>query len=207
LTDFFENLAIGLVAEHGAWVRDSKGKWTITGAFNTEWKGVVKPILERYKDRTPGALIEGKNYSLVWHYRKANPELAAVRVAELKDALYFLTASLKVEVTEGNKIVEVKNAGINKGRAAANWKEKKWDFMLAVGDDLTDEDLFRELPDSAYSIKVGLAPSRAKFRFKSQSDVRSLLKDLKSAASSSLPRLGRFLHYASKSQRENGNSI
>jgi trehalose 6-phosphate synthase/phosphatase len=181
LTEFFQNLTIGLVAEHGAWVRDSQGKWTITGTFHTDWKTIVKPILERYKDRTPGALIEEKNYSLVWHYRKANPELAAVRAAELKETLYFLTANLKVEVAEGNKIVEVKNAGINKGRAAANWIEKKkWDFMLAIGDDLTDEDLFRELPDSAYSIKVGLAPSTAKLRFKSQRDVRSLLKDLRS---------------------------
>jgi trehalose 6-phosphate synthase/phosphatase len=184
LAEFFENLAIGLVAEHGAWVRDSRGSWTTTGDFNTDWKEIVKPILERYKDRTPGALVEEKNYSLVWHYRRANPELAAVRVAELKETLYFLTANLKVNVAEGNKIVEVKNAGINKGRAALKWiGKKKWDFMLAVGDDLTDEDLFRELPDFAYSVKVGLAPSRAKFRFKSQSEVRSLLESLRNAVS------------------------
>jgi trehalose 6-phosphate synthase/phosphatase len=182
LAEFFENLALGLVAEHGAWVRDSQGRWTTTGEFNTDWKVIVKPILERYKDRTPGAWVEEKNYSLVWHYRRATPELAAVRVAELKETLYFLTANLKVEVAEGNKIVEVKNAGINKGRAAANWIGKKhWDFMLAVGDDLTDEDLFRELPDFAYSIKVGLAPSRAKFRFKAQSEVRTLLEALRGA--------------------------
>jgi trehalose 6-phosphate synthase/phosphatase len=184
LAEFFENPALGLVAEHGAWVRDSKGKWSTTDDFNTDWKEIVKPILERYKQRTPGALLEEKNYSLVWHHRRVNPELAAVRVAELKETLYFLTANLKVEVAEGNKIVEVKNAGINKGRAAANWiSEKQWDFMLAVGDDLTDEDLFKEVPEFAYSIKVGLAPSRAKFRFKSQSEVRLLLKDLSGAVS------------------------
>ena len=62
-----------------------------------------------------------------------------------------MTANLKVEVAEGNKIVEVKNAGINKGRAAMNWiGRKQWDFILAVGDDLTDEDLFRELPERSY---------------------------------------------------------
>jgi trehalose 6-phosphate synthase/phosphatase len=182
LAEFFKAPKIGLVAEHGAWIRDAKGKWATTGDFNTDWKAIVKPILERYKRRTPGALVEEKNFSLVWHYRRADPELASVRVAELKETLYFLTANLKVEVAEGNKIVEVKNAGINKGRAAMNWiSRKEWDFMLAVGDDLTDEDLFRELPDRAYSIKVGLAPSRAKFRFKSQKEVRSLLKSLRDA--------------------------
>jgi trehalose 6-phosphate synthase/phosphatase len=182
LGEFFKNTNIGLVAEHGAWIRDDRGRWTTTGDFNTDWKRIVKPILERYKRRTPGALVEEKNFSLVWHYRRADPELASVRVAELKETLYFLTANLKVEVAEGNKIVEVKNAGINKGRAAMNWIGKKqWDFILAIGDDLTDEDLFRELPDRAYSIKVGLAPSKAKFRFKSQREVRPLLKNLRDA--------------------------
>ena len=182
LGEFFEAISIGLVAEHGAWIRDGGGKWTTTGDFNTDWKAIVKPILERYKRRTPGALVEEKNFSLVWHYRRVDPELASVRVAELKETLYFLTANLKVEVAEGNKIVEVKNAGINKGRAAMNWiGRKQWDFILAVGDDLTDEDLFRELPEFAYSIKVGLAPSRAKFRFKSQREVRSLLESLRDA--------------------------
>ena len=182
LEKFFEDVNIGLVAEHGAWIRDSKGKWATTGDYNTDWKETIRPILDRFKRRTPGALVEEKDFSLVWHYRKADPELSSVRVAELKDTLYFLTANLKLDVAEGNKIVEVKNAGINKGHAAMKWiSKKKWDFILAVGDDVTDEDLFRELPDFAYSIKVGLAPSRAKFRFKSQRDVRSLLKSLRDA--------------------------
>jgi trehalose 6-phosphate synthase/phosphatase len=182
LEEFFEDVNIGLVAEHGAWIRDSKGKWATTGDYNTDWKETIRPILERFKRRTPGALVEEKDFSLVWHYRKADPELSSVRVAELKDTLYFLTANLKLDVAEGNKIVEVKNAGINKGHAAMKWiSKKKWNFILAVGDDVTDEDLFRELPDFAYSIKVGLAPSRAKFRFKSSKDVRSLLIRLRDA--------------------------
>jgi trehalose 6-phosphate synthase/phosphatase len=180
LGEFFKDTNIGLVAEHGAWIRDKKGKWMTAGNFNTDWKEIVKPILNRYKQRTPGALVEEKDFSLVWHYRRVEPELAWVRVSELKETLYFLTANLKVDVAEGNKIVEVKNAGINKGQAALNWiSKKKWDFILAVGDDLTDEDLFRELPDDAYSIKVGLAPSRAKLRFKTQSEVRPFLETMK----------------------------
>ena len=182
LGEFFKDTNIGLVAEHGAWIRDKTGNWTIAGNFNTDWKEIVKPILNRYKTRTPGALVEEKDFSLVWHYRKVDPELAWVRVSELKETLYFLTANLKVDVAEGNKIVEVKNAGINKGQAAMNWiSKKKWDFMLAIGDDLTDEDLFRELPENAYSIKVGLAPSRAKLRFKTQGEVIPFLKTMKNA--------------------------
>jgi len=118
----------------------------------------------------------------VWHYRKVDPELSSIRVAELKDTLYFLTASLKLDVAEGNKIVEVKNAGINKGQPAKEWVSKKnWDFILAVGNDVTDEDLFRELPEFAYSIKIGLAPSRAKLRFKTQNEVIPFLNKMKNA--------------------------
>ena len=180
LEEFFVDIDIGLVAEHGAWIRDSRGKWMTTGNYNTDWKRTIRPILERFKRRTPGALIEEKDFSLVWHYRRADPELSSVRVAELKETLYFLTSNLELDVAEGNKIVEVKNAGINKGSAAMKWMSKEnWDFMLSVGDDVTDEDLFSVLPEFAYSIKVGLAPSKAKFRFKSQKDVRSLLENLR----------------------------
>jgi trehalose 6-phosphate synthase/phosphatase len=182
LGDFFVDIDIGLVAEHGAWIRDGSGKWMTIGNYNTDWKRTIRPILERFKRRTPGALVEEKDFSLVWHYRRADPELSSVRVAELKETLYFLTSNLELDVAEGNKIVEVKNAGITKGHAAMKWMSKKnWDFMLAVGDDVTDEDLFSELPELAYSIKVGLAPSKAKFRFKSQKDVRSLLENLRYA--------------------------
>jgi trehalose 6-phosphate synthase/phosphatase len=182
LEKFFEDVNIGLVAEHGAWIRDNRGKWVTTGDYNTDWKEKVRPILDRFKRRTPGALVEEKDFSLVWHYRRADPELSSVRVAELKDTLYFLTANLKLDVAEGNKIVEVKNAGINKGTAAMKWiSKRKWDFILAVGDDVTDEDLFRELPEFAYSLKVGLAPSRAKLRFKTQNEVIPFLKKMKKA--------------------------
>jgi trehalose 6-phosphate synthase/phosphatase len=182
LEKFFEDINIGLVAEHGAWIRGNRGKWATIGDYNTDWKEKIKPILDRFKRRTPGALVEEKDFSLVWHYRRADPELSSVRVAELEDTLYFLTANLKLDVAEGNKIVEVKNAGINKGHAAMKWiSKKKWDFILAVGDDVTDEDLFRELPEFAYSLKVGLAPSRAKLRFKTQNEVIPFLKKMNDA--------------------------
>ena len=72
LSEFFKDTNVGLVAEHGAWIRDKNGRWTTVGNFSTEWKDIVKPILDRYKQRTPGSLVEEKDYSLVWHYRKAD---------------------------------------------------------------------------------------------------------------------------------------
>jgi len=80
---------------------------------------------------------------------------------------------------EGNKVIEIKNTNINKGRAALKWISKKqWDFILVIGDDLTDEDIFAALPDTQYSIKVGLGSSHAKFYMESVDKVRALLKSI-----------------------------
>lgn len=75
-------------------------------------------------------------------------------------------------------MIEVKNAGINKGHAALKWISRdEWDFILAIGDDLTDEDVFSVLPKEAYSIKVGLGPSKVKFNLSSIREVRNMLRE------------------------------
>ena len=75
--------------------------------------------------------------------------------------------------------MEVKDALINKGRAAQNWLcNKSWDFILAIGDDRTDEDLFDILPCEAFSIKVGFGSSKARCNIFSQKDVLTLLSSL-----------------------------
>lgn len=172
-------LDAAFVAEHGAWIKQKGQDWECIQSFKTEWKDIIRPILERYSDRTPGSSVEEKDFSLVWHYRRADPELAYIREQELRGALLNLTENLDVGVFEGNKILEIKNVGINKGRAAEFWIAKQdWDFLLAAGDDYTDEEMFRVLPDGAYSIKVGLSISKARFKVETLNEIRSLLKEL-----------------------------
>ena len=179
LDAWFQHLSLSLVAEHGVWVKEQK--WEITEPLKNEWKDEIRPILEHYMNRTPGSFIEEKEFSLVWHYRRTDPELSSVKVRELNDELGNLTANLNLQILEGNKVVEVKNSGINKGRAALRWiGQEKWNFILAIGDDRTDEDTFGVLPECAYSLKVGLSSSLARFNLESQGDVLPLLKKLAS---------------------------
>jgi trehalose 6-phosphate synthase/phosphatase len=139
----------------------------------------VRPILELCADRTPGSFIEEKEFSLAWHYRRVNPSLGNLRAREVVSDLLNLTANLNLQVLEGSKVVEVKNAGINKGRAASRWlSQQDWDFILAIGDDVTDEDVFEILPPSAWSIKVRLSASIAKFNLGSPTEVITLLKEM-----------------------------
>uniref|UniRef100_UPI002FE0732E trehalose-phosphatase n=1 Tax=Thermodesulfitimonas autotrophica TaxID=1894989 RepID=UPI002FE0732E len=179
LGDWFGDLGIGLIAEHGVWIKEQEKDWEMIEPLTNEWKEAIRPVLELYVDRTPGAFIEEKGFALVFHYRKAEPELGTLRARELVNHLLNLTANLHLQVLEGNKVVEVKNAGINKGRAALRWIGRAaWDFILAAGDDRTDEDLFAILPETAYSLKVGLTPSRARFNLPSPEEVLSLLEKL-----------------------------
>jgi trehalose 6-phosphate synthase/phosphatase len=179
LSSWFQKYNIGFIAEHGIWVCEKDGQCSEIEHLRQDWKEEIRSVLELYVDRTPGSFIEEKDYSLVWHYRRSDPEFALMRVAELKELLMKLTESFDLGIFEGNKVLEVKNAGINKGRAALNWISRQdWDFILAVGDDLTDEDLFEVLPEKAYSIVVGLGASKAKYNVPSVSIVRSLLKEM-----------------------------
>jgi len=179
LDSWFGKLNLGLVAEHGAWVKERGGTWETVELLQNDWKKEIRPVLEMYVDRTPGSFIEEKDFSLVWHYRKTVPGQGDLRALELKNALLDLTSNLNLEVLEGSKVIEVRNAGVNKGRSALHWVTKEmWDYILAIGDDVTDEDIFSVLPSSAYSIKIGLNPSQARFNLRSVYDTNKLLNEL-----------------------------
>ncbi len=183
LDAWFSKLPITLVAEHGAWVKDH-GKWAARTNFPADWKEPLRDILETFTERTPGAFIEEKNFSLVWHYRNVTPELAYVRRAALKHDTEKILRDSDIEVFQGNKILEFKPRFITKGAAA---QEKlsagSYDFILAIGDDYTDEDLFASLPVGAFTVKVGLSNSVARFHITSVEQVISLLSKLAAEAS------------------------
>jgi len=179
LESWFGGLNVGLVAEHGVWIKEKGRGWETIETLTNEWKGEVYSILESWVDRTPGSFIEEKEFSLVWHYRKANPKLGDLRARELINNISNITANLNLQVLEGSKVVEVKNAGINKGRTALRYlSRERWDFILALGDDWTDEDTFKVLPSTAWSIKVGFGASAARFSLSSPSKATSLLRKL-----------------------------
>lgn len=168
-----------LIAEHGAWSKAPRGKWEIIQKMDTQWKNIIRPILEFYQDRTPGTFLEEKTYSLVWHYRKADPELGIARANELKDQLTSIIANHDLEILEGSKVIEVKNSGINKGKAALRVIQKQnFGFIIGIGDDWTDEYLFKELPNESITIKVGGRNTIASYSLDSYTDVLRFLNGL-----------------------------
>jgi trehalose 6-phosphate synthase/phosphatase len=97
----------------------------------------------------------------------------------LTDHLLVFTASIDLQVLRGNKAIEIRKAGVNKGSAVQQWLAKhEYDFVLAIGDDLTDEDMFAVLPSWAYSFRVGTARTHARFRLQNSTEVLQLLAEL-----------------------------
>lgn len=179
LEKWLGRLEVGMSAEHGVWVREIHGEWHMLETIRDDWKEEIRPLMDFFVSRTPGSQIEEKSFSLVWHYRKADPGQGIERAKELKETLLGLTANLHLVVAEGSKVLEVKHGGVNKGRASAFWtSSENWDFLLAVGDDWTDEDLFKAMPEKAYTIKVGMTMSSANYYLKDPADVRELLETL-----------------------------
>jgi trehalose 6-phosphate synthase/phosphatase len=176
LQEWFGSLPVGLVAEHGAWIRLAGQDWQHVKPFNTDWKRDLLPILEIYADRLPGAFVEEKEDAVAWHFRMADPEQAELRAPELVDHMSHLTAKTDLQVVLGSKVVEIRRAGVDKGSAALNWlNDGGYDFILGIGDDTTDEDFFKTMPASALTIRVGIAPTLARYAVSSSAEVIELL--------------------------------
>ncbi|MGY2132957.1 bifunctional alpha,alpha-trehalose-phosphate synthase (UDP-forming)/trehalose-phosphatase [Hymenobacter sp. HD11105] len=180
LEEWLGHLALDFVAEHGVWLRRAGEEWRLFQEMRSDWKSEFLALLQQYVSRTAGSFIEEKEYSLVWHYRRADKALGEVRARDLLSHLSFMTSNTDLQVLEGNKALEIKSIGVNKGTAALRWLEPSApEFILAIGDDRTDEDIFRGLPSSAYSIKVGGGVhSAARYCVGGVADVRKLLAEL-----------------------------
>jgi trehalose 6-phosphate synthase/phosphatase len=176
LEKWFGDLPISLVAEHGASLKKVGNKtWQKLEKNDADWREILLPILEKYARLTPKARVEVKPHTLVWHYRASPPYYAQKYAVTIKRVLKPFLKKFGLEIMQGNKILEIKNPHISKGKAAQRWLNKYYDFILAIGDDATDEELFQALPDTAYSIKVGHRHTAARFRVASYREVLRLL--------------------------------
>jgi trehalose 6-phosphate synthase/phosphatase len=173
----FKGIDAILVAEHGFHIKYPGGKWQNSIELDLSWKKKILPLMNDYVDRCNGSVIEEKSSSIAWHFRNAREETALLRINELKDDLAeILKGESKLHLLEGDKVLEVKSVLYDKG-TAASWLMSKedYDFILAIGDDTTDEDLFEAVPKDCFTIKVGIKPSVARFNIRNQSQVNRFL--------------------------------
>jgi len=179
LTNWFKSINVDIIGEHGVWLKERDREWRTIGNLSNEWKKDILPILEMYANRTPGSFIEEKDFSLVWHYRKVETGLGELRTREISSHLKYLAANINLQVLEGDMVVEIKNLEVNKGKAAQKWLDKyPSEFVLCIGDDWTDEDTFKVMPEHAFTIRVSSTSSIAKYHIDNFRHVREFLKDV-----------------------------
>lgn len=181
LEEHFGTLPLGLIAEHGAKMKSRDGSWHTEVPARSEWKEAVHNIMERYVRRCAHTFIEEKEFSIVWHYRNADAIQGRLRASELAAELNKYLMDRQLEVVCGNKIVEVRNRGTNKGTAIRKLLAGgAFDWIFAVGDDKTDEDMFKMLSPLPYAhtIKVGPNASYARYNLLKPETVVALLRSM-----------------------------
>jgi trehalose 6-phosphate synthase/phosphatase len=174
------HLPVKIIAEHGAMIRE-KGIWKREVEDDGLWKKSVLPVFNQVTQSCQHSYIEEKIYSLTWHYRAAAPESGYENSRRLIGLLNNILPSLGLKLLDGNKVVEVMKSVVGKGRAVKELVgNEDHDFILAIGDDATDEEMFEYFlaAKNAFTIKVGNGNTHAGYRFTGVSQVVTLLKHL-----------------------------
>ncbi|WP_420148052.1 bifunctional alpha,alpha-trehalose-phosphate synthase (UDP-forming)/trehalose-phosphatase [Spirosoma sp.] len=175
----FVGIRVHLVAEHGAFLKKPDQAWELLDLSTDDWVGSVRSMMTPFVDRFAGSFIEEKETALVWHYRMAEAEDIEGQAIELANQLRGASFSIPLSIIQGNKVVEVRAAQHSKGTVAHTILEQKsYDFIVSIGDDTTDEDMFRQLPNWAFTVKVGPGQSFARYRLARQHDVEVLLQQM-----------------------------
>ncbi|CEP63061.1 trehalose-phosphatase TPS2 LALA0_S07e01530g [Lachancea lanzarotensis] len=163
---------LGLSAEHGCFMKDvAAEEWVnLTTKFDMSWQEKVADVMDQITVQTPGSFVEKKKVALTWHYRRADPEQGEFFASKLKATLDGFANDLGLEVMEGKANVEVRPKFVNKGEIVKRlvWhplgekqlyddegfkidesipKNRLPEFILCLGDDFTDEDMFSQLND------------------------------------------------------------
>nr|XP_027084685.1 alpha,alpha-trehalose-phosphate synthase [UDP-forming] 5-like [Coffea arabica]XP_027084686.1 alpha,alpha-trehalose-phosphate synthase [UDP-forming] 5-like [Coffea arabica] len=203
LTQWFSSCErLGIAAEHGYFVRpEQNAEWeTCIAVPDFYWKQIAEPVMQLYTETTDGSFIDTKESALVWNYQYADPDFGSCQAKELQDHLESVLNNEPVSVKSGQHIVEVKPQGVNKGliaeRLLATMRQKQLlpDFVLCIGDDRSDEDMFEVIMRAVanaslspvaevFACTVGQKPSKAKYYLEDTPEILRMLQGLGAAAS------------------------
>jgi trehalose 6-phosphate phosphatase len=173
----FAPLKTAAVGCHGAEVRSADGR---VEALAAPIPGPVRALFRALAERHPGTLLEDKTYALSLHYRLAPEARPALLAAVEESAARF--ADQRVSIQLGKSVIDAKRTGIDKGvgvRALMRQAPFRGRVPLFGGDDTTDMDVFRILPElGGKGFSVGRALKGAAYEFASPEAVRRWLNDL-----------------------------
>jgi trehalose 6-phosphate synthase/phosphatase len=179
LEAWFGRLPLRLHAEHGLWRKHGPdAPWTARIKRDNGWKREAGEVMEAWCRQHEGTSVEEKSHSLACHYRQARRQPQAGEWAALRESLRPLAQAEDLEWLGGSKVLELRLRGVHKGLAVEGVALPPGTLAVAVGDDRTDEDLFRALPLGSLTVKVGEGATEACDWLCSPLEVRSFLEAL-----------------------------
>lgn len=185
LDQWFTGIPVRLVAEHGGFVRRN-GAWAALVDIETSWIDAIADAMAEIVEECPSSLVERKTLSVAWHCRAADAQETDHYTRQLVNILEKIVDTSRLQIMRGDHIVEVRDTSVHKGLAVRELlRDDTSEFVLAIGDDRADEDMFLALPSKAYSVKIGTGPSAATYRLRSWRSARLLLSMLRSNAAQS----------------------
>lgn len=140
---------LGLIAENGCFIRDCGSETWVEAsdaARIDEWKSSVKPILRYFLERTPGAALEERHCSLLFHYDGAEDgEAAARQAADCANHVNDACEAQRVHAVavDGSLVVESLDHDKSTAAQAVFERLRGVDFLMAVGDGRDDEKVFK----------------------------------------------------------------
>lgn len=181
LDQWFGALSIGLHAEHGVWSRPEPSEpWRRRTEAVDEWPADILEAIKQSCSMLPGSFLEVKSASLAFHYRQARRDLVAGALPTMRAHLSMLARHHRLDVLDGARVIELRPLGVSKAAAVRLVLERlNTDSLVVVlGDDTTDEDMFRASPPDALTVHVGSGPSLARHRLAGPAEVRTVLQGL-----------------------------
>lgn len=191
LDKWLGKLPVSLAAEHGALYKEN-GVWHNYN-ISVEWSDELLSILNLFVKKTPGSRLEEKKTAIAWHYREVDAWLGTLRAQQIVNALVPICSRLNMQIIQGNKVIELKSPYYTKGSEVSRQLQiSNYDFILAMGDDTTDDDMFRALSSNAETIKIGHVSESARYNMPSQSDTLPFLLSLVSSGANYKSAVGGF---------------
>ncbi|KAL7675877.1 hypothetical protein ACOME3_002138 [Neoechinorhynchus agilis] len=196
---------LDFASEHGVWLRRNEEWKCLLSSEQTDlidvWKMECREIMGEMCNLVPGTFVEEKHSSIAWHFRGVENNVAQSAIRKYLQSISTLASKYHLQLLEGNRVIELKSKQVNKGKAADDWlqcripgdrtstratipKEAEWDFILAIGDDSTDEDTFQAANAAdmnAYTVKVGglgAENTAARYTLSNVKKVRLVLTEL-----------------------------
>ncbi|XP_025015230.2 alpha,alpha-trehalose-phosphate synthase [UDP-forming] 1 [Ricinus communis] len=216
LDENFREFDMWLAAEHGMFLRLTKGEWmtTMPEHLNMEWVDSVKHVFEYFKDRTPRSHLELRETSLVWNYKYADVEFGRLQARDMLQHLWTGPISnASVDVVQGSRSVEVRPVGVTKGAAIdrilgeivhSKSVTTPIDYVLCIGHFLgKDEDVYTFFEPELPSDGIGITRTKQTDGLKSPGERRP--SKLPASRTGSKPSQGKTSRPSPNSDKRNNN--